>query len=644
MNKTLVVLALLIFLTPMAYADQGGFYNSGGSTQISSGVIIHSTVATPPGTLTINCPTTAPARCAGGSFNYVSNDGTMTLSASFTSATFTESCSGGGRGSRYSCAYSFTGQISGTLTVNGVAQAINGVTNQVFGTGGAAARGTSAYNSAYTPFYFSNSGQILRSDDLDGTNLISYGTQGSDVGQFYGAYGIALDSAGRIYVADTYNSRVVRIDDMNGTNWTSFGTSGSAVGQFMNPSGISIDSAGRIYVMDTGNNQLVRMDDMNGTNWTAMNGIGSGVGQFAQYVAPVAFDASGRIYVADAGNKQIVRMDDMNGTNWTTLTQSPVINSYIYSLQSPIGVAVDAAGKIYIADAEYYQPAVVRVDDMTGANWTSIYLGANATPNSIAVDSSGMVLVGGGGAQIVDNMVGVLTSSSALTQYYGPYYVFGATPVPLPSPRPSAIRFSPATLTFANQDIGTSSNSPVTITNFGGSPLNFSSISASGEFAETNNCANSLVAGASCTASVSFAPTVAGPATGLLTLNDDSGNWGTSQAVTLAGTGTLPRHLSLSPATLNFSGYTIGDSPSQNVTVTNTSGASVGIAGIAMSGDPSLVQGNTCGSVLPTGATCTVTVTFNPTAYGTFTGTLIVTESSGAQETVSVTGTAFPDN
>jgi len=245
----------------------------------------------------------------------------------------------------------------------------------------------------------------------------------------------------------------------------------------------------------------------------------------------------------------------------------------------------------------------------------------------------------------VDNMMGVLTSSSALTQYYGPYYVFGATPVPLPSPRPSAIKFSPASLTFADQDIGTSSNSqPVTITNFGGSLLNFSSISASGEFAETNTCANSLVAGASCTASVSFAPTVAGPASGLLTLNDDSGNSRTSQAVTLAGTGTLPRHLSLSPATLNFSGYTIGDSPSQNVTVTNTSSASVGISGIAMSGDPSLVQGNTCGSVLSTGATCTVTVTFNPSAYGTFTSTLIVTESSGAQETVSVTGTAFPDN
>jgi len=648
MNKTLGLICpaiLILFLTPSAHADQGGFSNSGGSTRVSSGVMINSNVATPAGTLTINCPAIGASSCAGGSLAYVSNDGTMTLSASFTSGTFRESCSGGGRGGYVTCSYSFTGYMSGTWTVNGAAQAINGVTYQAFGTGGAAARGTTAYNSAYTPFYFSNTGQILRSDDLQGTNLISYGTQGSDVGQFYGAYGIALDSAGRIYVADTYNGRIVRIDDMNGTNWTSFGTYGSDVGQFNDPMGISIDSAGRIYVMDTGNSRLVRMDDMNGTNWTTMSGIGSGVGQFAQYSAPVAFDSSGRIYVADAGNQRIVRMDDMNGTNWTTLTQSPVINSYIYPLQSPLGVAVDAAGKIYILDAEYYQPAVVRVDDMTGANWTSIYLGSSSTPNSIAVDSSGMVLVGGGGAQIVDNMVAVLSSSSGLTQYYGPYYVFGVTLIPVPTPRPSAISFSPTTLTFANQDIGTSSNSqPVTITNFGGSPLNFSGISASGQFAETSNCPNSLVAGASCTANVSFAPTASGPATGLLTFNDDSGNSGASQAVTLAGTGTLPRHLSLSPATLNFFVDTIGDSPSQTVTVTNTSGASVGIAGIAMSGDPSFVPGNTCGSVLSAGATCTVTVTFNPLAYGTFTSTLIVTESSGAQETVSVSGTASPDN
>src|SRR5438105_14748802 len=265
MFKTFV-LVLLASLTPLAYADQASFSNSGGSTQVSSGIVIHSTVAAPAGTLTINCPATGPGHCAGGSFTFLSNDGTSSLNASFTSATFTESCSGGGRGGRVTCAYSLTGFISGTWSMNGATQAISAVTSQRFGTGGAAARGTTAYNSAYTPFYFSNTGQILRSDDLNGTNLISYGTQGSDVGQFYGAYAIALDSAGRIYVADTYNARIVRIDDMNGTNWASFGTYGSDVGQFSNPSGISSDAAGGMFALDDGNDRQLRRGDVNGQN------------------------------------------------------------------------------------------------------------------------------------------------------------------------------------------------------------------------------------------------------------------------------------------------------------------------------------------------------------------------------------------
>src|SRR5438309_6524728 len=350
--KKIFAFACCITFIPFvsAHADQGGFTNSGGS--LSAG----SSVANPPGTLTI----------AGSALRFLSTDGTTAINATFSESSTVKSCWGGGRGGHVTCSFTFTGTFSGTLTMIGATQAINGSTFQIYRTNGVVATGSTGYNSAYTPFYFSNTGQILRSDDLNGTNLISYGTQGSDVGQFYGAYGIAVDSAGRIYVADTYSERIVRIDDMNGTNWTSFGSYGSDVGQFNEPMSISIDPAGKIYVMDTGNNQLVRMDDMNGTNWTTMSGIGSGVGQFAQYSAPVAFDSSGRIYVADAGNQRIVRMDDMNGTNWTTLTQSPVINSYIYSLQSPLGVAVDAAGKIYCLDSEDYEPAVVRVDDMTG--------------------------------------------------------------------------------------------------------------------------------------------------------------------------------------------------------------------------------------------------------------------------------------
>src|SRR5438094_275868 len=553
MKKSFTFACLAVFIPfASAYADQGGFTNSGGS--LSAG----SSVASPPGTLTI----------AGGTLTFQSTDGTTAMAATFSESSTVKRCSGGGRGRPVTCSSTFTGSFSGTLTVNGAVQAINGSTSQVYGTNGVVVTGTTGYNSAYTPFYFSNTDQILRSDDLTGTNLISYGNEGTHVGQSYAAYGIAVDSAGRIYVADTYNARIFRIDDLNGTNWTSHGTEASDVGQFNHPSGISIDPAGKIYVMDTGNNQLVRMDDMNGTNWTTLSGIGSGDGQFAQYVAPVALDASGRIYVADTGNRRIVRMDDMNGTNWTTLTQSPVIYIYIYSFGSPIGVAVDAAGRIYVADA--YQPSVVRVDDMTGANWTSIGLGSGANPHGIAVDSSGMVLVGGGGAQIVDNMAGVLTSSSQLTQYYGPYYVFGATPVPLPTPRPSAISFSPPTLTFS-QNIGTTSaTQTISITNFGGSPLNGLNLSASGGFSETNNCPAVLPAGSNCTVSVTFTPPSVGSVTGALNVSDDSGNLGSAQVVTLNGTGTTPA-AAVTPTTLSFSSQVAGTtSTARNITLQST--------------------------------------------------------------------------
>jgi hypothetical protein len=89
----------------------------------------------------------------------------------------------------------------------------------------------------------------------------------------------------------------------------------------------------------------------------------------------------------------------------------------------------------------------------------------------------------------------------------------------------------------------------------------------------------------------------------------------------------------LTPSALTFSGYTIGDNPSQTVTVTNTTAAAAGIAGIAMSGDPSLTERTNCGTSLAASGTCTITVTFQPSAYGTFTTTLTLTESSGLHST-----------
>ena len=138
-----------------------------------------------------------------------------------------------------------------------------------------------------------------------------------------------------------------------------------------------------------------------------MGSAGSGVGQFAALSSAPGFDAQGRIYVADAGNRWIARFDDLNFTNWTTLSQSQPVGPYIFLFGGPIGVVTDPAGKIYVADGTN----VIRVDDMTGANWTSISVGTFA-PHTIAIDSSGMVVLGNGyNAQIVDSEAAVLTSN-----------------------------------------------------------------------------------------------------------------------------------------------------------------------------------------------------------------------------------------
>ncbi|HXJ91874.1 MAG TPA: choice-of-anchor D domain-containing protein [Terriglobia bacterium] len=629
MNKTLFF-ALFASSIPLAYADQGSLINSGGSASAGAGVSISSTVANPAGTVTLNCPATGNNGCTGGSFTFLSTDETSSINALFTSGTATESCYGGGRGGHLTCTYSLTAYFSGTWTVNTVTQAIVGVTSQYFETipVATAASGTSVFNSAYTPFYYSDSGAILRSDDLQGTNQITYYGPPGDPG-LYGAYGIALDSSGRIYVADTYHCRIVRMDDINGTNWTTYGGAcGSAQGQFYDPQGIAVDSTGKIYVMDTGNSRLVRVDDMTGANWITYGTPGSGVGQFNAFLW-VAVDSSNRIYVADAGNLRIVRMDDMVGTNWTVLT-GPFV--------SPVAVAIDSAGKIYIADNNS-AARVIRVDDMTGANWTSIPVSAVGSTglNSIAVNSTGTVFTGGGGVRAVDSMAGVLYSSGDVGPV-GSYYVFGVTPVPVSSPPPSAISFSPPTLTFS-QNVGTTSAAqPVAISNFGGRTLNVSSVSANGAFSETNTCGSPVLPGANCTVNVTFTPTAAGTANGVLTLTDDSGNLGATQTVALTGLGTTPG-ASVTPAKISFPSQVVGTTgASQNVVLKSTGDGPLQISSVTV-GTP-FSETNSCPASIAAGSSCTISVSFTPTVAGSASGTLTIVDNAGTQ-TVSLTGTGL---
>src|SRR5579863_3243808 len=609
MNRTLIAACFAVFM-PLAYGDQGGLFNSGGS--LAGG----SSVANPPGTLTI----------FGNNLTFLSSDNSTIVNATFTTSSTVENCSGGGKGGHVTCSYTFTGTFSGRLAANGYTQAINGTTYQLYGTNGVVAAGTTGYNSAYTPFYFTDgNARILRADDLSGTNAIAYGTQGSGVGQFYGPQGIALDSSGRIYIADIYNDRIVRIDDMNGTNWTSYGTYVTGKGQFTLPQSVSVDPAGHIWVVD-GTGRLIRMDDMSGTNWTtAATAGGSGVGQFAGLSSVPGFDSLGRIYVADSGNGWVVRFDDLNLTNWT---KSPALGAIT-------GVVVDPAGKIYAADS--VPPGVIRIDDMTGANRTSISLGTFGA-KTIAIDSSGMVLLGNGyEAQIDDSQATVLTSKiDGQVIVQGVYAnVYGAVPLPLPSPRPSAISFTPATLTFSQNAGSTSAPQNITVTNFGGSNINGLTLAASALFSEVNNCPAVLIPAASCTVSVTFRPTVQGAASGTIAVSDDSYNMGTSQTLILSGTGTAPA-ATITPTSLSFSSQVIGtSSTARNVTVQSSGTGPLQVTNITVTGPFS--RTDTCtGSIAPA-ASCSVSLVFSPTTVGSASGLLTITDNAGTQ-TVSLSG------
>src|SRR5204863_8828803 len=119
----------------------------------------------------------------------------------------------------------------------------------------------------------------------------------------------------------------------------------------------------------------------------------------------------------------------------------------------------------------------------------------------------------------------------------------------------TAVTLSPTSLSFGNQSVGAiSAAQTVTITNTGTSTLVINSITASGDFVQTNTCSaklNILNVNESCTASVSFQPTASGARSGSLSINDNAS--GSPQSVALSGTGVAVFTLAATSATQTVS-------------------------------------------------------------------------------------------
>jgi parallel beta-helix repeat protein len=214
-------------------------------------------------------------------------------------------------------------------------------------------------------------------------------------------------------------------------------------------------------------------------------------------------------------------------------------------------------------------------------------------------------------------------------------------PAPVYPPYPnSGVTVAPTALNFGSVTTGTTSAAQtVTVSNPTSSAAPVSSIAATGDFAETNTCGSSIAAGASCAVSVTFKPTAAGSRTGTLTVNAG----GTTNTVSLSGTGATAgggsATLSASPTSVSFGNEAVGStSAARTVTVTNTGSAAATVSSVS-AGTP-FAETNTCGTSIAAGASCTVSVTFKPTAAGAAAANLTVASNAANPSlTVALSGT-----
>jgi hypothetical protein len=265
--------------------------------------------------------------------------------------------------------------------------------------------------------------------------------------------------------------------------------------------------------------------------------------------------------------------------------------------------------------------------DQTGASVTL----KNVTGTGIAQANQGKTpsySCDGGSFKVTDNggNSGVLPTSCTTS-----------SPPPVFPPYPgTTVQIAPGALGFGQLVTGqTSTAQNVSVSNPSNAAVSVSSITTTGDFAETNTCGSSVAANGSCAVNVTFTPTATGSRTGTLTVATSGG----TDTVSLSGTGvTAGPTLSVSPSTLTFPSTVVGKtSAGQSVTISNTGTAPATISAVSATGD--FAQTNNCGT-LAVNAACTATVTFTPTAAGSRTGTLSLTSNATNSPTaVGLTGT-----
>src|ERR1017187_6806789 len=235
------------------------------------------------------------------------------------------------------------------------------------------------------------------------------------------AEGIAVDSAGNLYIADTYYQRIRKVSNGvittvagNGARGFSGDNGPATSAEFSNPEGIAVDSAGNLHIADSYNNRIRKLS--NGVITTVAGGgiccvsigdNGPATSAGLNYPFGVAVDSAGNLYIADTDNQRIRKVK--NGV----ITTVAGIGGYGFSgdngpatsaqLYWPFGVAVDAAGNVYIADSDNnrIRKASNGVITTMAGNGTPGFSGYNGPttsaqlnyPLAVAVDLAGSLYI-----------------------------------------------------------------------------------------------------------------------------------------------------------------------------------------------------------------------------------------------------------
>ena len=353
------------------------FYDSGSylwQTSTSSGSVQYSTSSLAVGTHTISVTWVSPQY--GTYSSYLSqvvnpvpvsqtisfpNPGTQTVG---TPLTLSATASSG-------LAVSFTSKTTSICTVSGMKATF-------IASGTCSVQATQAGNTYYTAATpvtqsFVVNGQI---NTVAGNGTPGYSGDGGAAtsAELNAPHGVAVDSAGNLYIADLSNNCIRKVTATTGmiTTVAGNGTAGysgdggaATSAELYNPFGVEVDSSGNIYIADIGNNRIRKVTATTGMITTfAGNGTagysgdgGAATGAGLHFPISVAVDASDNIYIADSYNQCIRKVTATtgiittvagNGTKGYSGDGGAATNA---ELNTPDGVAVDVSGNIYIADA-----------------------------------------------------------------------------------------------------------------------------------------------------------------------------------------------------------------------------------------------------------------------------------------------------